>query len=880
MPRILLVESSPTSGTGPLARALRAAGFEVEVESDACRAGERLAAGPFDHVLAEVPPDGRGTDLFRRHQQAEQELAEERHLFRTLMANIPDKIYFKDLQSRFIRINAAQHFHLGDPALAIGKTDYDFFTEEHAREAYEDEQEVIRTGRPLVGKEEKETWPDGRETWVSTTKMPLRDASGRIVGTFGISRDITERKRAEEQVHRAMQAAEAANRAKSEFLANVSHEIRTPMNGILGMTELALDTELTPEQREYLEMVKVSADALLNIINDILDFSKIEAGKLELDVLDFDLREVLGDTLKALGLRAHKKGLELACRVRPDVPATVSGDPGRLRQVLTNLVGNAIKFTERGEVVIEVEMTEGKGPGTGRGTGSGTGKSPPVPDPVPLPVPDAAGVLLHFSVTDTGIGIPEEKQRSVFAPFVQGDSSTTRKYGGTGLGLSISHRLVELMGGRMWVESRLGAGSTFHFTVPFGAPRGAASPHRTLDPERLDGLRVLVVDDNGTNRRILEEMLAGWRLAPTAVASGREALEEMRQRAALGEPFELVLLDCMMPEMDGFELAEQIQRHPELAGATVMMLSSGGQHGDAGRCRDLGIAASLLKPLEQSELLDAILSALGRMSPRPGKAPVSPAPDRRSLRVLLAEDNIVNQRFAVRLLEKAGHRVVVAGDGTEALALLGVEPPAGTPPFDLVLMDVQMPVLGGFEATARLRAWEKKVGGHLPVLALTAHAMKGDHERCLAAGMDGYIAKPVRPAELWQAIDAVLPLSGGPDASAAGEAPTADRAAVLARTGGDVELLRELVALYRADYPRLVAEIRNALRTGDSARLRWAAHTLKGAAGTFGAEQVCAEALRLETMGRSGRLAGATEACAALEEALRRFEPVLADLVS
>jgi two-component system, sensor histidine kinase and response regulator len=872
MPRILLVESSPTSGTGPLAHALRDAGFEVEVETDAGRAGQRLAAGRFDHVFAELPADGRGTDLFRRHQQAEQELAEERHLFRTLMENIPDKIYFKDLQSRFIRINAAQHFHLGDPALAIGKSDFDFFTEEHAREAFADEQEVIRTGLPLIGKEEKETWPDGHETWVSTTKMPLRDAAGRIVGTFGISRDITERKRAEDQVRRAMQTAEAANRAKSEFLANVSHEIRTPMNGIIGMTELALDTDLTPEQREYLEMVKVSADALLNIINDILDFSKIEAGKLELDVLDFDLREVLGDTLKALGLRAHKKGLELACRVHPDVPETVSGDPGRLRQVLTNLVGNALKFTERGEVVIEVEMTEGKG----TGMGSGTGGVLPVPDPVP----DAAGVHLHFSVTDTGIGIPEEKQRSVFAPFVQGDSSTTRKYGGTGLGLSISHRLVELMGGRMWVESRVGAGSTFHFTAPFGAPRGAAPPRLPLDPERLSGLRVLVVDDNATNRRILQEMLAGWRLVSTAVGSGREALAEMRQRAAAGEPFELVLLDCMMPEMDGFELAEQIQRHPELAGATVMMLSSGGQHGDAGRCRELGIAASLLKPLEQSELLDAILSALGRVSPRPGTAPLSPTADRRSLRILLAEDNIVNQRFAMRLLEKAGHRVVVAGDGREALALLGVEPPAGTPPFDLVLMDVQMPVLGGFEATARLRAREEKAGGHLPVLALTAHAMKGDHERCLAAGMDGYIAKPVRPAELWQAIEAVLPVSGGPGASATGETPTADRAAVLARTGGDVELLRELVTLYRADYPRLMAEIQSALRTGDTARLRWAAHTLKGAAGTFGAERVCAEALRLETMGRGGRLAGATEACAALEEALRRFEPVLADLVS
>ncbi len=491
--------------------------------------------------------------------------------------------------------------------------------------------------------------------------------------------------------------------------------------------------------------------------------------------------------------------------------------------------------------------------------------------------------VLHFSVRDTGIGIPEDKQRAIFAPFVQADSSTTRKYGGTGLGLAISHRLVELMGGRIWVESRPDAGSTFHFTTRFGTPRGTVPPRPELDPGRLHGLRVLVVDDNATNRRILQEMLTGWHMVPAVHASGPAALEEMHRRSAAGEPFEVVLLDCMMPEMDGFTVAEQIQRHPKLTGAAVIMLSSSGQPTDAGRCRELGIAVSLLKPVKQSELLDAILSALGRLAAQTLRPlPILPRPTgRRGLQILLAEDNVVNQRFAVRLLEKAGHRVIVAGDGREALALLGIDPPASTPPFDLVLMDVQMPEMGGFETTARIRAWEKKVGGRLPIIALTAHAMKGDRERCLTAGMDGYISKPIHPPDLWQAIDTVLPPAAArDDLPKAPPAAVVDREALLARIGGDMELLRELVGLYRADYPRLLAEIQAAVRANDADRLRRAAHTLKASAGTFGAEQVCAAAKRLEAMGRDGTLAGAAEAGAALEEALRQFEPVLADLVS
>ncbi|MGA9183062.1 MAG: response regulator, partial [Candidatus Acidiferrales bacterium] len=577
----------------------------------------------------------------------------------------------------------------------------------------------------LFNHEEECTNEKGEKICLLTTKVPLFGNDGEVTGIVGIGRDVTERLEAEREMQRARIAAEEASRAKSEFLANMSHEIRTPLNGVMGMTDLALDTELTVEQREYLETVKMSSDFLLTVINDILDFSKIEAGKIDLEAVDFNLRDCLEATLKTVAVRSDEKGLELLCEIAPEVPEMVVADSSRLRQILINLVGNAIKFTDEGEVAVRVR----------------------------LDAADGDKRLLHFTVTDTGIGIPPEKQKLIFDPFTQADTSTTRKYGGTGLGLSISSRLIKMMGGKIWLESQVGSGTQFHFTTQFKSSEKTVELGSVAPPEVLRGVKALIVDDNLTNRRILEGMLKRWEMRCHSVELGELAVAELSAAREAGEPYILILTDAHMPGMSGFTLIERIRRMPELCTATIMMLTSAGHRGDAQRCKELGVSAYLLKPIRQSELREAIARVLGARE-KPGAIPLLTRyslQDARDpaevLRILVAEDNVVNQRLATRLLEKRGHRVVLAANGREALEALE------RACYDLVLMDVQMPEMDGMEATAVIREKEKLTGKHLPVVALTAHAMKSDQEQCLAAGMDGYLTKPIRQQELDELLD-------------------------------------------------------------------------------------------------------------------------------
>ena len=649
----------------------------------------------------------------------EAQLSEQLHLVEELIEAIPIPVYLKDVGGRYIRLNRAfeQFFQVSRESL-LGRSLHDLLPPEEARMHAQKDAELFAS-KEMQSFEASVHSKDGTLHDTLYRKAILTRRDGSVSGLLGIIVDITERKRAEAEVLRAKEAAEAASRAKSDFLANMSHEIRTPMNGVIGMTDLALETSLTAEQREYLSIAKSSAESLLTIINDILDFSKIEAGKLLVEQISFDLHRLIAEALKPLAIKAHEKGVELLSEVLHDVPRYVRGDPGRIRQVLVNLVGNAIKFTSDGEISLHTESMQQQD----------------------------GHAIIHFSVRDTGIGIAPDKQELIFESFSQEDTSTTRKYGGTGLGLSICRRLVELMGGRMWLHSQIGQGSTFHFSVqlilaeqPTPVPGGAVD---------LAGRRVLIVDDNATNRRILCSMLRSQQLDPHDVASGPAALALMQ---TAGSHFDCILLDAQMPEMDGYELAHRLHAdHPDLP--PMLMLSSGALRGDAQRCQEAGIAGFFSKPISSDELYAALQRVFDHTPAvqTPGENQLLTRHTLReaqaSLKVLLVEDNLTNQKLALRLLEKWGHTSALAQNGQEAIDLLA------TQSFDVILMDMQMPIMGGIDATKHIRSREAEHQlPRTPIIAMTAAAMQDDRDACMAAGMDNYLSKPIKVKELQEML--------------------------------------------------------------------------------------------------------------------------------
>ncbi len=810
---------------------------------------------------------------------AEAELGRERDRLKTIIDNVPDLIFLKDRHGRFINVNQAFLNSLKVDSIdeVIGKTDFDFWPPEMASNYVADDQMAMREGRPLIDQQEMTCDADGNEIWLLTSKVPLFDDAGEVTGLVGIARDITKSIETNQQLSAAKDAADEANRAKSDFLANMSHEIRTPMNAIIGMTELLQDTQLEQAQHDYLEMIQGSGESLLRVINDILDFSKIEAGKLELDPVGFGLRRSIGGTMKSLAMRAHSKELELAFRVQNEVPEALCGDIGRLRQVIINLVGNAIKFTQEGEVFVDIGLSQRT----------------------------EDEVTLLIRVCDTGIGMSEEACEKVFAEFQQADTSTTRRYGGTGLGLTISSRLVEMMGGTIGVRSTPNQGSEFYFTVDVSI--GDESELNRM-PVVVGGTRVLVVDDNETNRLILKEMLHSWGMLPATCSAPEPALQLLREQAEKGTPFQLVLSDVQMPDTDGFMMAEQIRNAEEaIRDIPIIMLTSATRVGDVKDRERLKIASCIMKPVTQSELFNSIIDVMGLSTtnaiPREETPSKSwPVAIKKKLNVLLAEDNKVNQRLAVSTLEKQGHHVDVADNGKEAVMMVA----NGT--YDLVLMDVQMPIMDGLDATRAIRAKEKETGGHQLIVAMTAHAMKGDRELCIESGMDDYLSKPIRINAFMAKIKSLIepeedsakssvedagesvpqaasvetrePLleletSVPSNDALSNDAPTNDAPTndghvdwelAAKATGHDAGLLRELVSIFLDELPDLLQRLGEGVAAGDGDLVKKVAHKVKGSVLFLNTKAPFESASKIEQMGASDKLEGGEEVFAELKE--------------
>jgi two-component system sensor histidine kinase/response regulator len=788
----------------------------------------------------------------------ENHLKEAHAFLDSIVDNVPIMLFVKEAETlRFVRFNRASEELVGlDRNDVLGKSDFDLFPPSLA-ESFAQKDRAVLANRVMVEVSDEilETKNHGNRI-LHTRKFPIFDASGQPRFLLGISEDITEKKQTERALQDAKDAAEAASRAKSDFLANMSHEIRTPMNAVLGMTELLLDTPLDSLQREYVKMVHESGEALLSLINDILDFSKIESGKFSLDLTEFNLQEVLGDTMKTLAIRAASKDLELAVHVASNVPTIVVGDPGRLRQIVMNLVGNAIKFTERGEIVLDVGCRS----------------------------QDAHGVELIFQVRDTGIGIPKEKIDRIFQAFEQVDTSTTRRYGGTGLGLTITSRLVNLMGGTIWVESSLGQGSTFFFTARLESLKSGAMNLHTQGLAQLKGTRVLVVDDNSTNRLILEEILEHHHLRPESADCATEAMRVLRQAKAANDPISLLLTDVNMPDVDGFMLVEQIRNDTQFCDLPTIVLTSGDRSGDRQRCERLNVSAHLRKPIKQSELMLSIVLALGvtRSEPeRPVRSDAAPSvvPP---LQILLVEDSYPNQVLATGLLKKRGHTISVANNGQEAIDAIKAKP------FDLVLMDVQMPVMDGFEATRTIRWMELRQALHpssqspIPIVAMTAHAMKGDRERCLECGMNGYLSKPIRIKELdellCQFFGSKRTICDGSHREASDE-DLVNWSVAFSCVDGDEELLRGVVEAFLTDVTDSQFALKNAVATGDASTIQKISHTLKGALGSLGAMTGSFMAEKLEQAGTLRNLAAASELLDPFDDHLQKIKHLLSDFL-